>query len=212
MERLKLHWEAAAPGVRAAYEDFSKALAGGDFYLAGGTALALLEGHRISADLDFFAPKLGDPDALARRIATRGMDIQVISTASETLYVQAGMVEASFIGSPFPLLAPPAEPAHGLLPLASPEDIAAMKLAAAASRGCRKDFVDLWVLITCGKSLKEHLEGFQKKYEARDIGHVVRSLVFFDDADREPPLRLLAPIDWERVKEDFKKWVAQLLE
>ena len=39
----------------------------------------------------------------------------------------------------------------------------------------------------------------------------VRSLVFFDDADREPPLRLLTEAPWARVKEDFRTWVGALL-
>jgi hypothetical protein len=33
-----------------------------------------------------------------------------------------------------------------------------------------------------------------------------------DDADNEPPLRLLAEIDWEAVKNDLRAWVAALTE
>lgn len=212
MEEMTIHWEAAAPGVRKVYENLSKALADSRFYLAGGTALALQEGHRISVDLDLFAPTIGQPEALVRRLTTGGMEIEVVSTAQETLYVQAEGVQISFIGSPFPWLAPPVRPAPGLLPLASAEDLAAMKLAAVASRGNRKDFVDLWVLITRRKPLQEYLDGFRAKYGARDIGHVVRSLVFFDDADSEPPLRLLAPIRWAQVKKDFRRWVGRLMQ
>jgi len=62
--RLKLDWRATAPGMREVCEDFSQALVGGDFYLAGGTALALLEGHRISVDLDLFSPTLNDAEEL----------------------------------------------------------------------------------------------------------------------------------------------------
>ena len=61
---MKLDWRATAPGMREVYEDLSRALAGGDFYLAGGTALALLEGHRISVDLDLFSPTLTDAETL----------------------------------------------------------------------------------------------------------------------------------------------------
>src|SRR3972149_4429887 len=48
------HWEALTPNARAAFQ----LLAGLDltrqFYLGGGTGLALHFGHRISVDLDFF--------------------------------------------------------------------------------------------------------------------------------------------------------------
>jgi hypothetical protein len=211
VEGLKVHWEAAAPGVRSVYEALSDALQGSAYFLAGRTALALLEGHRISVDLDFFAPAIGNPDDLASRIVARGLDLTVTSTAPETLYIQVGGVQVSFIGSPLPLLGSLRTIAPTLLPLASEEDLAAMKLAAVASRGSRKDFIDLWVLVTRHRPLEEYLQAFERKYRTHDVGHVVRSLVYFDDADAEPPLRLLVPLDWARVKDDFRRWVSELL-
>jgi hypothetical protein len=38
------------------------------FYLAGGTGLALYFGHRISRDLDFFAPDHFNEDSLLQRV------------------------------------------------------------------------------------------------------------------------------------------------
>ena len=49
---MNLHWEAAPTGMRDVLSSVSAALVGTDFYLAGGTALALLEEHRISEDLE----------------------------------------------------------------------------------------------------------------------------------------------------------------
>ncbi len=46
---------------------------------------------------------------------------------------------------------------------------------------------------------------------ARDVGHVVRSLTYFDDADEEPPLRLLIDVDWEEIKLDLVGRVKKLL-
>jgi hypothetical protein len=43
-------------------------IAGDRFYLAGGTALALQLGHRLSVDFDWFAPTIGNPDGLLRKI------------------------------------------------------------------------------------------------------------------------------------------------
>ena len=120
-----------------------------------------------------------------------------------------GGVQVSFIGISYPLLAPLLRPAERKLSLASEDDIAAMKLAAVASRGSRKDFVDLWILITRHRNLEDYLALYQEKYRA-DIGHVLRALTYFDDADQEPPLRLLADIDWNQVKADFTQWVDAL--
>ena len=86
-----------------------------------------------------------------------------------------------------------------------------MKLAAITSRGSRKDFIDLWLLITRHWPLPECSEFFRTKFATRDIGHVVRSLTFFDDAEDEPPLRLLIDVDWQTVKRDLVGWVEELL-
>lgn len=86
-----------------------------------------------------------------------------------------------------------------------------MKLAAIASRGRRKDFIDLWLFATRYWPLSDCLDMYRKKFAARDIGHVVRSLTYFDDADEEPPLRLLIDVDWEEIKLDLVRRVKELL-
>ncbi|NOZ78464.1 MAG: nucleotidyl transferase AbiEii/AbiGii toxin family protein [Acidobacteria bacterium] len=211
MAELKLHWEATVPGMRQVYELISKALRGESFYLAGGTALALMEAHRISFDLDFFAKSIKSPAALAERLDERPLEIRVTSVAPGTLYAVANGIQVSFIATHYPLLLPAAAPGDGLIPLASRDDLGAMKLAAVASRGSRKDFVDLWILVRRHRSLQEYLELYRRKYVSHDVGHVLRSLVYFDDADSEPELQLTAPVDWRNVKADFKAWVAPLL-
>ncbi len=205
------HWEASAPGVRGVYQSLSGILRGSDFYLAGGTALALMEAHRISGDIDLLAPELDDPEALAREFEKSGESVAHLSTAPGTLTLEMSGVPVSLMAYGYPQLQTTVQPESGLLPLAAREDIAAMKLSAVASRGSRKDFIDLWVLVTRGKPLAEYLDAYGKKFMTRDIGHVVRSLVFFDDADETPPLKLLIDLDWEELKDDFRKWVGALL-
>ena len=51
-----LRWEAVPDGVADLLRGLSASLEQSDFYLAGGTALALQLGHRISEDLDLFSP------------------------------------------------------------------------------------------------------------------------------------------------------------
>ena len=87
-----------------------------------------------------------------------------------------------------------------------------MKLAAIASRGSRKDFVDLWLLTSRYWPIADCLELYRRKFAARDIGHVVRSLTYFDDADEEPPLRLLIDADWQEIKRGLMSGVKELLE
>ena len=94
--------------------------------------------------------------------------------------------------------------------MAGPDDIACMKISAIAFRRARKDFIDLHYLITHFRTLEEYLRLYQKKYQQQDIGHVIRSLVYFADAEVEPEIRLRRPILWEKLRSDFEKWVVGL--
>jgi hypothetical protein len=211
VEGVTLHWEAVPPEVQQAFRRLSRALTSGDFYLAGGTALALQFGHRVSVDLDVFSPSLADAEPLAARLRSDLSELEITSTSHRTVEAALAGVPVSFFGYSYPLVAPLVTAGPGLLSLASIDDIAAMKLAAIASRGSRKDFVDLWLILHHGRSAEQCLASFSRKFATRDLGHVVRSLVYFDDAEAEPPLRLLVEIAWQQVKDDLLRTVGPLL-
>ncbi len=208
---MNLHWETAPGEMATLVRSLSRTLSNTDFYLAGGTALALLEGHRISVDLDLFSMTFEDPETLLPIVERAHPNAVTTLVAPRTLYLEIAGTSVSFMGYDYPLVAPCLQPEPELLPFASLNDIAAMKLAAIASRGSRKDFVDLWLLVSRHRSLSEYLEEFGKKFTSRDIGHVVRALTYFEDAEEEPPLRYLVEIDWETVKRDLTTWVVDLM-
>jgi len=209
---MRLHWEATPAPVQKALRQLSHALTGSDFYLAGGTALALQFGHRVSIDLGVFSPSLTDADVLATQLSSNLHELEVASTAQRTVEATLAGVPISFFGYSYPLVAPLVTPEPGLLPLASIDDIAAMKLAAIASRGSRKDFVDLWIILHRGRSAEQCLDSFAEKFATRDLGHVVRSLTYFDDAESEPPLRLLIDVAWQQVRDDITRAASGLFE
>ena len=79
-------------------------------------------------------------------------------------------------------------------------DIAAMKLAAVAGRGRKRDFYDIHFLLQ-QFSLRQIIDFYNQKYEDGSEMMVARSLTFFDDADTDEPPRLLASdISWSDVK------------
>ena len=212
MARVTPRWECAEPQLVTAYRIISEILADTDFYLAGGTALALQEGHRVSIDLDFMSATFSNPEELIQTVRDSEVDFEVTMTSSRTVYITMGGVQVSFFGYDYPQLEAVLHLEEALLAVAHSDDIAAMKLAAIASRGSRKDFVDLWHLVSRHRSLQAYLDLFQKKFRMRDTGHVVRSLSYFDDADEEPELRMLIELDWEQVKSDVLGWVSKLLQ
>lgn len=107
--------------------------------------------------------------------------------------------------------APPRSHPGLAVPTASAQDLTAIKLSAIAGRGLARDFWDLHELLSLrGVPLSEAIADFERKFVAQDPGSVVRSLAYFGDADAEPLPRGLTAVHWERIKADFRRWVAQL--
>jgi len=205
-----MHIEILSEPQKMALTLLGNALSDSDFYMAGGTALSLQVGHRNSVDLDWFIPRLGEPETLLHKLKSFKIDFKVQSISFETVYLTIYDVQVSFIGYDYPMLQQKATLPEFKIPMAGTDDIACMKLSAIASRGSRKDFIDLHYLIGHFHSLEEYLQLYMKKYQNRDIGHVVRSLVYFADAETEPEIRVIKPVIWQDLKSDFEKWVEDL--
>lgn len=206
----ELHIDILTEIQKSVLERLARALSGTDFYLAGGTALALQIGHRMSADFDWFIPRLGDPEILFQKIKKPGIDYTVVSIDIETVYLNMNNIQISFIGYDYPLLAPKILFPEYDIYLASPDDIACMKLSAIGRRGSRKDFIDMYFLIKRFRPLDDYLRLYMQKFSTRDIGHIVRSLVYFDDAEAEPEIKMVKPVSWENLKADMEKSVKKL--
>ncbi len=195
------HTETVSPQV----QDTLKCLAGikalQNFYLAGGTALALHIGHRRSVDLDFFNPQSFDEDAfLAGLHGIPGLSL--ISRSEQTVYLLISDVKTSFIGYEYPMLFP-FEYFAGVA-VADLRDIACMKFSALAGRGSRRDFIDLYA-VAQRYGLPHILELFQRKFAQVNYSpvHLQKSLVYFADAEKEPMPDMLLPLTWGEVKAFF---------
>jgi hypothetical protein len=178
------------------------------FYLGGGTAVALHLGHRRSVDLDWFtAERLGDPLRLAQGLRDAGLAFVTGQTAPGTLYGTIAGMRISLLEYRYPLLKPAARWRPGKCRIASRADLAAMKLAAVAQRGAKKDFIDLYALGRSGASLRQSLRWYQRKYAVGDVAHVLYSLAYFDEADRERMPRMIWGADWRTVKATIRAWL-----
>jgi hypothetical protein len=62
----ELFWNTISADMRAILTHFADTEIGARFYLAGGTALSLQLGHRLSVDLDFFSPSEDIPTVRAQ--------------------------------------------------------------------------------------------------------------------------------------------------
>ena len=175
------------------------------FVLAGGTAVALHLGHRRSVDLDWFTDRpFPDPLALAANLRAEGVPLETEEVAPGTLHGQVRGVKVSFLEFRYPLLEAPRPWAAGRCSLASLADLSAMKLAALAQRGARKDFADIYALVREFRPLPELVGLYQRKFAAKDPGHLLFALAFFDDAETEPMPAMLWPVTWSEIKKSIR--------
>jgi hypothetical protein len=167
------------------------------YSLAGGTSLALQLGHRISVDIDVFGTDpLEDLEVLP--LLEQWGPVVVIKRSENILVCSVGGIKLDAIRYRYPVLEPLNE-TDGLR-LYSLGDIAAMKLNAIASRGSRKDFIDLDVLLN-HLSPGEIWSLFRQKFPDASEFLVRKSLTFFYDAEQEAFPQLLVPLDWEHAKQ-----------
>ncbi len=174
-----------------------------DFYLAGGTALALHLGHRRSVDLDFFSSEPFENERLLLLLRQIGA-FQVRRNDPGTVTGQLEGVQASFIQYAYPMLDVPTKPDFGPR-VAGVRDIASMKLSAIMSRGSRRDFVDVYAVCQHGRGLDEVYGWFREKYRgvAYEPYHVAKSLVYFVEAEEERMPVMLKPYRWDETKAFF---------
>lgn len=175
-----------------------------DFYLAGGTGVALMLKHRQSHDLDFFSGKNFKPDLLASRISELG-HFELEKKEEGTLTGLFNNTRLSLFYYPYPLLR--AMQIICGISVANIIDIACMKIDAIASRGSKKDFIDLYMIARQGNfSLEDLFDFFEKKYQklSYNLIHIKKGLVYFDDAEKDPEPIMLQPMDWDKIKDFFK--------
>jgi hypothetical protein len=199
-----LHPEALTVETAQVAAPLCQVLAGSLFVLAGGTALALQLGHRLSVDLDWFCPPSAWPPDLMKRLSALDLPLVPIAETEGTVHVLVQGVRCSFLAVPVEFGAPLAR-LHGM-PLATPSDIGAMKLVAVSQRGARKDFVDLHALLEREDfpALATRLYTLYTSPPPNPV-HVAKSLVWFEDAERDPMPRLLGERPWPVIKAWFEK-------
>lgn len=129
-----------------------------------------------------------------------------IQLAKGTLNCFFDNIQVQFLHYPYKLLEE-GEKWRGIF-VSSISDIACTKFLTIASRGSKKDFIDLYFLLK-KYSLNFLFEKMAEKYPKADYNqpHILKSLVYFEDADKQSSPRMHKEVDWQRVKEEIKKVV-----
>lgn len=165
--------------------------------LVGGTSLALQYGHRSSVDLDFFGTLDDDPLSI-RECLERIGHVGVLKETKTIRIYDLDKVKIDFVNySRYQWLAE-AITEDGLR-LASPQDIAAMKVNAIEGRGTRKDFVDIYFLLQ-HYSLDDILGFYQEKYPEHSVFRALMSLTYFEDAEKQMMPKMFSKVTWDEMK------------
>ena len=164
--------------------------------LVGGTALALQYGHRSSVDLDFFGTIEDEAELIKDTLRKYGKLVIIKESRNIKIY-QLDDVKVDIVNYHYPWIDVPIF--ENGISLASPPDIAAMKVNAIEGRGTKKDFIDMYFLLQ-HYSLKEILTFYQSKYPENSIFRALMSLSYFDDAEEQFMPKMFAHVSWEDMK------------
>jgi predicted nucleotidyltransferase component of viral defense system len=209
------HRETLPKATVAAFDTLSKEpwLKNSSWYLAGGTALALQTGHRVSVDLDFFSQdkKFNEAQLLAHFAQSPEWATDVEEPG--TIYGTLCGAKVSFIAYPFFV---PDAPSHqyGTIRVLDKQDIAVMKIIAISQRGRKRDFFDLFWCAHHIEPLENIVVRLKKQYPhvAHDFHHILKALVYFEDAESDPDPVIRFDAAWPPVKAWFEKEVAVVAE
>ena len=199
--------ETVYPETFSLLEDLSSFQPLKDFSLAGGTALALQIGHRISVDLDFFGNTSEDLTNILAELKLK-YAVQEMNTSKNILSLNINNIKIDLVNYAYPRIG--SLIIEGKIRLYAKQDIVAMKLAAIKGRGKKRDFYDLYFLLE-EYTLKQMLDFHQQKFADDSEFLVVKSLSYFEDAENDPDPELLnTKVGWGKVKAKIKKAVQSL--
>lgn len=207
-KKLNWHYETLPRNTKKALDFLSKDtwLKKSKWYLAGGTALALQMGNRKSLDLDFFTTKkdFNEKELMAHFINNKDWVTEV--ERKNTIYGKLLGAKVSFIAYPF-FIPKQKMSMHGEIPVMNPIDIAVMKITAISQRGRKRDFFDLYWCVHNVESLENTIRRLKEQYPsvAHDYHHILKSLVYFEDAENDPEPEIYFKASWNMVKKFFIK-------
>lgn len=173
------------------------------FALAGGTSLALQIGTRKSIDLDFFSPDPFDTQKVSMLLEDYfGINYEFLNMSKRMLFCVIEGVKCDFVYEPATVIRPII--IEDKIKIYSIPDIAAMKLHTICGRGKKKDFFDIYSLLT-RYSWQELVNFFIEKYDTSQLYFLMRSIQYFEDADEDPEITAFPPFvnDWTTIKQNI---------
>lgn len=163
-----------------------------EYYLVGGTAIALHLGHRRSIDFDLFKPSALNHKKNLDRLTDSGFSYIVTRRVAEQMNLIVNDVKVTFFQYPFPVQ--PIEKFESCFRMPSLLQLASMKAYALGRRSKWKDYVDLYFLLKDYFSIVQISECATNLFGGLYSEKMFRAqLCYFEDVDYTEEVDYLIP-------------------
>jgi hypothetical protein len=176
-----------------------------DFYLAGGTALALQIGHRRSIDFALASYNQIDSFGLERKLLSMRFDIQTVFTATgDEFSILINGIKVTFFMFPF-IVKHEVFWEKGQITLPEIPDLGAMKAYALGRRSKWKDYVDLYFLLHDRMDIQDVIRSAEKIFKRHFNSKLFREqLCYFEDIDYSETVEY---VDYTPEDEEIKEFL-----
>jgi len=172
-----------------------------DYYLAGGTAVALHIGHRQSIDFDLFTVLDVKRSSIKNKLAKKEIPYKVLHEAFDQLHITIDDVKVTFFN--FPYTVPHELKFEKLITIPGLIELAAMKAFTLGGRAKWKVYVDLYFILRYHYSIKEIGGRAKELFHDSFNGKIFKQqLTYFKDIDySESVVYLRETPDEEEIKQ-----------
>lgn len=203
-----MHQEAIISEARKIFDNLSHFP---DFYLAGGTGLALQLGHRISVDFDLFWEKDVPHDLLSKVSRVfKDFQVEVVVNHSEQLTTAIEKINLTFCKYPFPVILEFIE--YQGIKILTCSEIAAMKAYALGRRVTFKDYVDLYFVFKEKIATLEDVIALCKKKYGKEFNPrlFLEQLVYLKDVEKMEIQFLKEKVTFSKLERFFEQEVKRI--
>lgn len=182
-----------------------------NFYLVGGTAMAMQYGHRLSIDLDLFCNEPLVHETILVELQNKfGAEFYFAGKHLKVgIFCQISGVKVDIVYYPHPIIAPIIIEEN--IRMFGIYDLAAMKVQAILGRGSKKDFFDLEEILK-HLTLKDIIQAHTQKFPSQQLLiSIPYAITYFDDAEESETPVSLNGSTWEGTKKTLQKHVRAFL-
>jgi hypothetical protein len=162
-----------------------------NYYLVGGTAIALHIGHRRSVDFDLFTDKTINKSLIKKKILELKFNKQTLFEDIDQIHFLINDVKITFFNYPYPVKHN--EMVKRYISIPTLLSLSAMKAFALGRRAKWKDYVDLYFIIKDYYSIKDISEEAKQIFGDLFSEKLFREqMAFHEDIDYSEPVEYLS--------------------